>query len=150
MFQLRSKTLATPVSGLITLAVAITLVGCNRVPEGHRKVTGVVLMENGEPLAGLEGPAVVRFDPADPELREERESIGYVDESGRFVVMTYEGGDGVPLGEYKVVLTIEKFPDNYKIVPDPYTHYETTPWTANVTAEGKNHFELTLSPIAEK
>ena len=138
------------VTSVLALLVSVSLIGCNRVPDGHRKVTGVVLLESGEPLSGLEGPAVVRFDPADPEVRESRESIGIVGDDGRFVVMTYEGGDGVPLGDYKVVLTMEKFPDNYKIVPDPYTHYETTPWTAEVTADGNNHFELTLSPIEEK
>ena len=128
------------------LATVVVFTACSRVPEGHRKVTGIVLMADGEPLQGLQGPAVVRFDPADPEVRETRESIGYIDDDGTFVVMTYEGGDGVPLGDYKVVLTMEKRPENYKIVPDPYTHYETTPWSVTISADSDNHFRLEISP----
>lgn len=136
--------------GGLALAVFLTLgSGCSRMPDGHRHVTGVVLMDDGKPLAGLEGSAVVRFDPADPEVREQRESIGFIESDGSFDVMTYEGGDGVPLGIYKVVLTMEKYPDNYKIVPDPYTHYETTPWRAEVTADGNNHFVLEISKDVE-
>jgi hypothetical protein len=105
-------------------------------------------MADGTPLQGLQGSAVLRFDPADPEVRETRESIGYLEDDGTFQVMTYEGGDGVPLGDYKVVLTMEKLPENYQIVPDPYTHYETTPWTATVSADGRNHFVLKISPGA--
>lgn len=131
--------------GLLGLAVVAVGTACSRVPEGHRKVTGTVLMADGQPLQGLEGPAVVRFDPADPEVREIRESIGIIEDDGTFVVMTYEGGDGVPLGEYKVVLTMEKRPENYEIVPDPYTHYETTPWAATVSQDGDNHFVLEIS-----
>ena len=128
------------------LAISVAQLGCSRVPDGHRKVTGQVLMIDGQPLQGLKGPAVVRFDPVDPEVRETRESIGMLDESsGDFVVMTYSGGDGVPLGDYKVVITMEKYEENYKIVPDPFTHYETTPWTVTVSADGSNHFELQLT-----
>lgn len=121
------------------------VLGCSRVADGHRKVTGLVMMADGNPLQGLKGSAVLRFDPADPEVREMRESVGYLEEDGTFHVMTYEGGDGVPLGDYKVVLTMEKLPENYKIVPDPYTHYETTPWTATVSEDGDNHFVLKIS-----
>jgi len=133
------------------LGLGVVVVGntCSRVTKGNRKVTGKILMSDGAPLGGLQGPAVVRFDPADPEVRETRESIGFIEDNGTFVVMTHEGGDGVPLGEYKVVLTMEKYLDNYKIVPDPYTHYETTPWSATVSAEGDNHFIFEIAQNEE-
>lgn len=132
-------------SAAILLVVLALNSGCSNRPESHRYVSGTVLMANGQPLTGLKGPAVLRFDPADEELRESYESIAMIQDDGTFEVMTYEGGDGVPMGSYKVVLTMEKFEENYEIVPDVYTHYETTPWLAEVTADGENAFTLQIS-----
>lgn len=135
-----------PLRFLLLLLVSLSLVaGCSRRPEGHRRVRGVIQLPGGEPLSGLKGASVIRFDSVNPETREEYESIGMLEEDGSFEVMTYSGGDGVPLGEYKVVLNMEKYPENFKIVPDPYTHYETTPWRATVEADGKNYFTLQIS-----
>lgn len=56
---------------------------------------------NGEPPAG----AIVelRSVHAQPDVRDSR-PWGVVDAEGRFVLSTYEAGDGAPRGEYKVII----------------------------------------------
>ena len=122
---------------LVSLAVLL-LVGCGRIPEGNMGVTGEVLMPDGSPY--ILGGAM-RFEPDDITIRETRTSLGMLDDRGHFKLMTQDPNDGVPLGVYFVVLYVKELGgEAVAAVPDPYTHYETTPWQATVTQDGKNHF----------
>jgi hypothetical protein len=69
------------------------------------------------------------------------------DEAGQFVLSTYGDGDGVPLGEYKVVVTFEELdsaPPRRPAIPKQFTAVATTPLTATVTEAGPNTFHFKL------
>ena len=84
----------------------------------------------------------MRFEPDEVAIRGTHTSLGMLDDQGRFDLMTVDpkGRDGVPLGNYLVVLWGEgQSAAAEATVPDPYTHDETTPWVANVE-DGRKHF----------
>lgn len=114
------------------------------LPPGHVHVTGRFEYEDESPVTGLVG--VVRFDPEETYQTGVRGACtGSLTSSGRFELMTREAGDGVMVGDYRVVLLALK-PDGTppENVHDDYTHFETTPWRAQVTERGPNHFTFSL------
>jgi 5-hydroxyisourate hydrolase-like protein (transthyretin family) len=83
---------------LVSLAAPV---GCSREPMNRKEtypVTGVVTVD-GQPAAGLkvELHDVKGIDAQNPSF-----SSTFTDEQGRYSLSTYEQGDGVPEGEYKV------------------------------------------------
>lgn len=124
--------------------------GCSRVPEGNACVTGQIHVHTGEPLEGVEG--IVRFDPEELYTGGDRgASIGWLDTDGSFEIMTKSAGDGVPLGDYRVVLVVRNedgAPADQ--VHFDYKHFETTPWRATVTKDGPNYFEFTLDDVDQR
>lgn len=133
--------------GMLTLVI---VPGCSRVPEGNARVTGKIKMHTGEPLTGVHG--IVRFDPEELYTGGDRgASTGWLNGNGCFEIMTQKAGDGVPLGDYRVVLVVRGVDDTpADQVHFDYKHFETTPWRAKVTAEGPNYFELTLDAVDER
>ncbi|MEZ6141207.1 MAG: hypothetical protein R3B84_11615 [Zavarzinella sp.] len=77
-------------------------VGCESKRPGELQVYSVKGQAtfNGEPMAYL----VLTFYPADQPVRSARVSRAYADADGRFEVTTYELNDGMPLGDYNVIL----------------------------------------------
>ena len=131
---------------VVVLFVGIFLLcdGCSKRPESHFTVTGAFMFEDGTPLTGMQG--LVRFSPI------ERDSLAPSDADrtpeGDFQLWSYveEGTsieEGMPLGEYNVVLLVDE-PDPQKpVVKEKYRHFEETPWRATVT-EVDRHFEFKL------
>jgi len=89
---------------LVSLTV-LALFGCGRMPNGHVRVTGEVLMPDGSPFTL--GSARVGFEPADLATRETSTGLGVLDDQGRYEIMTSDANEGVPLGDYKVVLYVK-------------------------------------------
>src|SRR5262245_9139677 len=122
--------------GVLLAVVAIWFVRRPHLPPGHVRVTASFQYDNGEPGAGLVG--VVRFDPEDTYKSGVRGACtGNLFANGRFELMTRDSGDGVAVGDYRVVLMALK-PDGSppEQIHDDYTHFETTPWRAHVTSTG--------------
>jgi hypothetical protein len=124
--------------------------GCSRVPEGNAHATGQIKFKDGSNLTGVVG--VVRFDPETLYTGGSRgASVGSLKSDGSFRMMTSTPGDGVPIGEYRVVLVVQNTDGTpADRVHFDYKHFETTPWRANVTVDGKNDFEFRLDPSDER
>lgn len=89
------------------LGVVLLVVGCGPAVDPNRPktypVTGTVTY-NGQPVSD----AIVTF------IGGERGAIGRTDESGRLQMTTFEAGDGVLPGSYKVMISktvVEGVPD---------------------------------------
>jgi hypothetical protein len=110
---------------LVALAGLAASAGCNRRPECVR-VSGKVLLD-GKPVRG----GTVRVVPL-----KNRRAEGAIDAEGRFVLATFERGDGCVRGTHPVeVLGVETLP-NHQIrwlVPLKYQQASTSGVTVNIT-----------------
>ncbi len=103
----RDKSQWEPRRGLCALAVVLAgalLSGCSKGASDRvavYPVEGTVTFQ-GKPVPGA---MVVLHpkDPADPRVIPAR---GYVGEDGKFILSTYDNGDGVAPGEYTVTVTL--------------------------------------------
>lgn len=90
--------------GVVTAVGALLLAGCGRGgPEGPPRVktvpvTGQVNVD-GKPQSLL----AVRAKPVSGETPTASIPSAFTDENGRFSLSTYESGDGVPVGDYKLI-----------------------------------------------
>jgi hypothetical protein len=132
------------------LTVVALSFGCAKLPEGHARASGEITFKDGRRLTGVVG--VVRFDPEELYSGGSRgASIAALNSDGTFDLMTRTPGDGVPIGDYRVVLVVRNADDTpADAVHFDYKHFETTPWRVKVTAGGPNHFELSLDPANER
>lgn len=120
------------------------------MPVGHVRVTGRIQYADGSSVTGLVG--VVRFDPEETYKSGVRGACtGNLYSDGEFELMTREAGDGVAIGDYRVVLLALK-PDGSppENVHDDYTHFETTPWRAQVVETGSNDFKFVLDDPSQR
>ncbi len=147
------------VQSLALLATSFA-VGCGGVASKDQAetvpVAGTVVYE-GQPVAD----AVVTFHGGP------RQAVGRTDERGRFVLRTYEAGDGATVGSH--VVTVTKYaggsadsgdepvsmeaamnqptspgpPEN--VLPQKYADPAAGTLVLEVTADGENDFEVELS-----
>ncbi|QDU35839.1 hypothetical protein Mal4_01210 [Maioricimonas rarisocia] len=148
----------TRAAAACAMLLSLAAVGCSgssgdQWTEGRPEtvpVTGVVTL-NGEPLEG----ATVAFEPQGGE----HAAYGRTDEEGRFVLTTFEDGDGAVAGGYVVsvrkseVVTTPNPQDpngpplkseQIDYVPEKYTRSRTSELEALVSADGENEFTFTL------
>lgn len=125
---------------ILGVSVALLLGGCGS-SSGVQKVTGKIEFPGGEvPKGEL---AVVRFEPVATGGEGVRGASGDIQPDGTFQLTTLEPNDGAYPGEYKVALTVVKTYYGQEPLIDPkYSSVRTTPFSATVTAGGKNHFEF--------
>lgn len=122
-------------------------------------VTGTVLLD-GQPLEG----AAISFIPESSSPKGyARPSMATTDQSGQFTPETYQPGDGLPVGKFKMIVRKQQYltmqgqvipesseaplPKTYQlrwIVPKMYSLAETTPLTVEVTSSGMNPSQLQL------
>jgi hypothetical protein len=132
-------------AAILVPIVALSLSGCGEksdVPE-TAEASGVVMFK-GEPFEGAE----VMFHPQDGG----NPAHAMTDEDGRFVLTTYDEGDGAVPGEHKV--TIMYFPAESlpgmeaetggSMLPEKYAAIANTPLTAEVKAGEENEFTFEL------
>lgn len=77
--------------------VATILAGCGPAGPKTIPVSGTVLRD-GNPIAG----GIVRFNPADPKQGHLAE--GKLDPSGKFILSTFQPGDGALAGDYNITV----------------------------------------------
>jgi hypothetical protein len=129
---------------LIAVPLALALPGCggDSVAE-TAEVSGVVLYK-GQPVAGAE----VNFRP-----KEGHPATGRTGPDGRFVLTTYEEGDGAVPGTHTV--TVQLFPEEAlpgmeaetsgaAAIPEKYADPASSPLTQEVKAGEKNDLTLEL------
>ncbi|MDR2754467.1 MAG: hypothetical protein LBC20_02060 [Planctomycetaceae bacterium] len=124
----------------LLLLFLVLLTGCY---SENVKVHGTVSFPDGQPLT----KGVVVFQS------EKHVAKGTLDDSGKFVLGSIRIADGIPLGIYKVFITLASVPDknfipppsepdamNYiSLVADQYTSAEKTPLTCEITKSGTQH-----------
>jgi len=144
----RMKTFAVIIA--VTAVVSSALNGCSRVPEGNAQAGGQIKFKDGRKLTGVVG--VVRFDPESLYTGGSRgASVGTLRADGGFRMMTRTPGDGVPIGDYRVVLVVQNADGSpADAVHFDYKHFETTPWRAHVEVDGENEFEFLLDPADKR
>lgn len=128
----------------------VAFAGCSGSLDPNRPKTlpaSVTVTYKGQPVSG----ANVTFQPPSPE---QRGAVAVTDNQGRAEMWTFEPGDGVIPGSYKVVvskITVASLPDPETTSPDEYRRLEkelesqppkhelpqkySTPATSDLTAE---------------
>lgn len=97
---------------------------------------------NGKPAEG----AMLIFSPLRQQEQVDKRGTrphAYVDASGNFQVTTYQEGDGIPLGEYKIALIWEDKPNSsssWDKLDSQYVNPDSTNLRVAV-APGDNQFE---------
>ena len=119
------------------LFVILTIAGCGKSKKPSEVVhptTGVVTLD-GQPLAG----AIITFLPQNAEFPDTVRPKANSSDDGKFVGRTYAEGDGLPEGEYKVLVL--RFPpivssngasSGPNDLPMKYARKETTDLVASI------------------
>lgn len=100
---------------LTPIAIAAVLLGCGRSDVGNNLPTypiGGIVTVNGQPSGGIS----VAFHPIGNTPG--RGGYAVTDAGGRFAIMAADGREGVPNGEYKVLLAKWTLPDGSPIPPE--------------------------------
>lgn len=136
----RQFTRRVPSLGTGFAAVAILAIsgcGSDGPPVLDVYPTAGKLVLDGEPF----GPALVMLTPT---AKEGRTTVGVADAQGQITFTSYEAGDGIPAGSYKVTVTSDATTGPFpKPIPRLYTNPQSTPLT--VTVEPKEDNAVTIS-----
>ncbi|QDU89250.1 hypothetical protein Pla175_26370 [Pirellulimonas nuda] len=111
---------------LLCLGLILVAAGCGSSRRGLVEVSGIVTLDGAPVTSGK-----IEFYPPSG-----RPSAGEIDGEGRYRLTTYEPGDGVLPGEYKVTITSVLTPDDgpvYKSFED-----ELNGVTANANKSGSS------------
>jgi hypothetical protein len=124
----------TSLSGRLAIALllcALPLVAAGCRDPYRREHTGLPphptrgqVLVDGQPAQGVN----VRFVPVEGVSEENPAASGRTDEEGNFELSTYNRGDGVPAGEYKVLLSWVKILDPSLREEDQPPEAQRLPW----------------------
>lgn len=136
---------------LVLLALLAGAVGCGGTDRADTAPASGVVLQNGNPLA----QASVTLVPKEGG----RSANGLTDENGRFVLTTYEPGDGAVPGEHQVAIIVadadvpEVIPDDYDYatagqssvsIPPKYSDPNDSGLTATIKAGEENELKFEL------
>ena len=116
-------------SYLIVFVSLLCVVGCGDGRPTRVPVSGQVTID-GKPLT--EG--TIQFYP----VAGGRQSGTSIGEDGRFVLTTFEQGDGIPVGDYSVAIMANKIISNTQVkwlVPKRYADKKTANISATIDSE---------------
>lgn len=88
--------------------------GCGSADRAETAPASGVVLQDGNPLAG----AGVTLFPKEGG----RSANGLTDENGRFVLTTYESGDGAIPGEHQVAITAAGADEVPEVIPEDYDY----------------------------
>jgi len=129
-------------SGLMICLVALVSTGCGR--SGFYPAKGQFVDATGAPVTVLEGFEVSLEGKGQD--GKDYSSIGKIDAQGRFELFTDRPGDGVPMGECKILIQ-PKMKDSEREAPYPlnprYRTFEKSGLTAKVEPK-PNEFKFTV------
>jgi hypothetical protein len=127
------------VFAIMVVASIAFVAGCNT--SGLYPVSGIVVDESGNPIAGLENSNYVMFAQVPDGISS---SMGEIKSDGSFAIFTNKPGDGVAPGDYHVYLP-RKHLDPERAAPQviagKFESLEQSGWTKTVEKK-RNHFEL--------
>jgi hypothetical protein len=147
-------------SSLLALTLVVFL-ACQRAPEGPKLVpaAGVVTLD-GKPLGSADVMLIPQGDTKG------NGGVGRTDAAGKFELQTHDRQHkGIPVGEYKVIVSKLVKPDGTDYVPDPnvgpidtggfkellptaYTDQERSQLTATIPDTGNPNLEFKLNSKA--
>jgi hypothetical protein len=121
--------------------ICTALVGCGEA-NPYLPVTGTVKFDDGTVPQGE--IASITFQPKSGGI-DTKGAQGTIESDGSFQLNSEKPGDGAKPGEYAVIVHIMiGYPDGKSVVPRIYTNPRTTPLSAEVKANGENHFEFAI------
>jgi hypothetical protein len=125
------------------LWLLLGIVGCGQ-SASHVPVTGTVKFSDGSVPKG--DIATITFQPAGGGGgRGTKGADGTIGEDGSFSLSTLRPGDGALPGDYQVTVRVmEGYPNGKLVVDKKYTDPASTPFSAKVEADGKNHFDFII------
>jgi hypothetical protein len=129
---------------LFALALAgLLVVGCSS--SGNYPVSGKVVDQQGQPIAGLAGSEIYFSQPST-----NTSSVGEIAADGSFTMYTQRPGDGVPPGDYQVYIPRRRI-DPEREAPQSIEAKFEKPESSGlqVTVEKKkNTFEFKVNRVA--
>ena len=129
----------------LILVGVIMLSSCSA--DGFAPVHGELVYPDGRPAKDLEGFNIV-FEGQASDGRS-YSSMGIIDDHGKFTVFTNKPGDGVPLGNCRVLIEPKMMSDSEREYPYPieskYRSFETSGLTFEV-ARKDNFARFTVEP----
>ena len=128
----------------IALLLGLLLAGCNT--SGLYPVTGVVVDDSGQPIAGIADSNYVMFAQVPDGLSS---SMGDIRSDGSFTLFTNRPGDGVPPGDYHVYLPRKHLDPEHaapQVIAGKFESIEHSGWTKTVEKKA-NHFELQVTTV---
>lgn len=132
---------------ILLIAWVALVAGCGE--KNWATVNGTVMV-NGTPI----GPGTIMFEPTGSGDPRARSGIGNFKEDGKYVVRSAGGRDGIPAGEYQVLIdgkpaesSGDEFVDPARItkIPAKYLNPSTSGLTASLEA-GENTVDFDLKP----
>lgn len=133
------------VIGLISAALASA--GCGGSDTLDVYPAKGTLKLDGEPF----GPTSIMLVPTTEKVPGTNEpthsAVGQVDQSGNIRFTTYDPGDGVPAGEYRVVVGMD-FAEPPKPFPKVYRDSQGSPLTVKVEAIDENNLSIVMDSKA--
>lgn len=129
---------ADPLKFVVVLALMVQCVGCGT---DKATVTGSVTRADGSPLA--DARVVFRSPATGASAR------GVTDSEGRYTLGTLEKGDGIPPGEYKVVIGEDRGSWDAPAPRTVHARYEkssTTDLTATIEPGATKELHFVLDP----
>lgn len=136
---------------LVLFALLASAAGCGGADRAETAPASGVVLQDGNPVAG----ASVTLFPKEGG----RSANGLTDENGRFVLTTYDQGDGAIPGEHQVAITAanaevpEVIPDDYDYakagkssasVPPKYSDPDNSGLTATIKSGQENELKFEL------
>jgi hypothetical protein len=132
---------------ILFLSCVAAIAGCGE--KNWATVHGTITM-NGAPI----GPGTIMFEPANTVDTRARSGIGNFKEDGKYTVRSAGRREGIPAGEYRVLIdgkpaesSGDEFVDPSKItkIPAKYQNSERSGLTATLEA-GENTVNFDLKP----
>ncbi|WP_397569289.1 hypothetical protein [Schlesneria sp. T3-172] len=128
----------------IVCVTALAVTGCGSGNPKVHKASAVVRLD-GEPF----GPCQLLLAPLSKE-KDARTAVGMVDKEGNVEFTTYKIGDGLPLGEFKVMVRSAISAAPPKPIPAVYQSEGRTPLRITVRDLGANEIALDMEDDKKK
>jgi hypothetical protein len=110
------------------LFIAAAALGCQSEDRVKTYPVSAKVMSKGKPYKG----GMLQFIPDDPTLTRDMRPTAYVMDDGSIKASTYFFNDGLPAGNYKVLVYKIHPVTGVNLAPERYSDAATTPFTATV------------------
>lgn len=137
----------------VCMLLMTSLIGCNRTAAPDTVPVSGTVTYNGQPVTS----GTVAFQPAEIRGGEgeiQRPAVGVIGSDGRYALSTFEPGDGVVPGDYRVAVLSyadEPTPEEYaegatrkSAIPEKYTSGQTSGLRTQIAPEASGPIEFDI------